>query len=85
MCNTAFVRTEQTGDPLSTNLRRLREKADLSQVALAVAAGLSPATVVRIEAGQKPRLETLEQLAKVLGVGVGDLVTQPSPTTAGAA
>jgi transcriptional regulator with XRE-family HTH domain len=69
------VRAEQGVDPLPGNVRRLREANNLSQVALAVAAGLSPATVARIEAGQKPRLETVEQLAGALKVDIWELLS----------
>lgn len=69
------MRAEQTpGSALATNIRTRREAEGLTQVALAVAAGVSPATVFRAEAGQSPRLETLAEFARVLKVDVGDLI-----------
>lgn len=72
------VRPEQKSEPttpLGRNLRARREARELSQAVLAVTAGLSPATVARIEAGTiNPRLDTLAALAGVLGCSVADLV-----------
>ncbi len=75
------MRAEQTATALPANLRALREAKGLTQVELAVAAGVSPATVFRVEAGKRPRLDTLEQFAAVLGVSVTELID----STAGAA
>jgi transcriptional regulator with XRE-family HTH domain len=64
-------------------LRRLRKAADFTQAQLAFQAGLTAAVVVTLEAervpGTKdrvpdPRMSTLTALARVLGVGVGELV-----------
>ena len=55
-------------------LKRIRESKGLSQAKLAQLAGLNPVTVHRIEHGHKsPTVKTLESLARVLGVEVGDL------------
>ena len=54
-------------------VRELREEAGVSQVGLAVAAGMDPATLNRLEMGKaNPNLKTLERLADALGVEVGD-------------
>jgi transcriptional regulator with XRE-family HTH domain len=45
-------------------VRELREEAGVSQVRLAVAAGMDPATLNRLEMGKaSPNLKTLERLA----------------------
>jgi transcriptional regulator with XRE-family HTH domain len=55
-------------------LKRIRESRGLSQAKLAQLAGLNPVTVHRIEHGHKsPTVKTLESLAQVLDVEVGDL------------
>lgn len=53
-----------------------REHRELSQRALAKAAGVAPVLVQKIEAGAivDPRLSSLRKLAGALGVTVGDLV-----------
>jgi transcriptional regulator with XRE-family HTH domain len=54
-------------------IRELREEKGLTQVRLAVAADMNPATLNRIEMGKaSPNLKTLERLADALGVEVGD-------------
>ena len=55
-------------------LRDLRIKAVLSQEDLGKMAGMSAATVNRLEVGkQKPRFVTIRKLAKALGVEPGDI------------
>jgi len=55
-------------------VRELRTEKGLTQVRLAVAADMNPATLNRIEQGKaNPNLKTLERLAHALGVEVGDL------------
>lgn len=52
-------------------LRKLREKAGLSQVELAVAVGVSPATIYRLEAGRnQPTDATYTALCEFFGVKV---------------
>ena len=63
---------------LGQRIRRLRNSAGLSQVALAGAAGIGRVTVVRLEKGeQTPRFKTLSAIAKALGVGVSELLVEP--------
>lgn len=54
---------------LSKNVKRLRERADLSQGHLAARAGLGNSYVSMLEAGTRSAtLETVEHLANALGV-----------------
>ncbi|HMJ02307.1 MAG TPA: helix-turn-helix transcriptional regulator [Conexibacter sp.] len=56
-------------------LRRIRRERDLSQEALARAAGLAPNHVSELERAKRdPRLTTLVQLADALGMPVGELL-----------
>jgi transcriptional regulator with XRE-family HTH domain len=60
---------------MGLRLRQLREKKGLSVRALAEKAGVDWSAINRIELGKtKPRLDTLERLAKALGVGLRDLL-----------
>lgn len=66
-------------DMSMTALHRLRTKAGLTQLELAYRAGLTPATVCRIERGhQAPTLKTCYQIASALGVNVGTLIGDPA-------
>ena len=63
---------------LGRRIRRLRNSAGLSQVALAGAAGIGRVTLVRLEKGEHtPRYKTLSAVARVLGVGVEELLVEP--------
>ncbi len=60
---------------IGTTIRTLRERAGLSQEALARASGMIRANLSRIEASKhRPTLETLERIAKALKVPVADLI-----------
>jgi transcriptional regulator with XRE-family HTH domain len=53
----------------AANVRRLRAKKKLSQKALADKVGISVSYVSMLERGQRsPPLETIERMAKALGV-----------------
>jgi len=57
------------------NVRRLRAKKKLSQKALADKVGISVSYVSMLERGQRsPPLETIEKMAKALGVPPGNLL-----------
>ena len=59
---------------LAESLRRLREKAGLSQVQMARRLGISRPTLNRLEtASQNTTLNTLGQLCRTLRCGPGDL------------
>lgn len=61
---------------ISDNLRKLRGKKGYSLEKIARLADLSLNTIVKIENGvnQNPTIETLTKIAKVLDVGVDDLI-----------
>ena len=60
---------------ISENIRKLRQKKGMSQNRLSKEADLALNTIVKIETWEKPNptLETLEKIAKALGVSVSDL------------
>ena len=65
-----------SGAQLAQQLRDLRDQKGMSQDALARASTVSRPSITAIERGQSnPRLETLEQLARALDVGVLELIT----------
>lgn len=60
----------------ATNVRRLRSRLDLSQSALARKVGCSISYVSMLERGRRsPPLETVEKVAKALGVAPAALLT----------
>jgi transcriptional regulator with XRE-family HTH domain len=60
---------------VSDNIRKLRQKKGMSQDRLSKKADLALNTIVKIETGENPNptLETLEKIAKALGISVTDL------------
>lgn len=57
------------------NLRNAREKAGLSQDALADKAGMHRNAIALLEAGKRdPKVSTVVKLAKALGVKASDLL-----------
>ena len=60
---------------VSENIRKLRQKKGMSQDRLSKEADLALNTIVKIETGENPNptVETLEKIAKALGVSVADL------------
>jgi transcriptional regulator with XRE-family HTH domain len=62
------------------SVRRLRNERGLSQRRLAAEAGIDQVTLVHIETGKtSPKVETLEKLAKALGVQVGEFFPLAQP------
>lgn len=54
---------------VAANILRLREKADLSQLALALNAEITPSALFEIEhTCGNPRLNTLSKIARALGI-----------------
>ncbi len=72
--------TSKEASPLAERLKKIREKAGMSQQDLAVKAGLSISSVSQIEQGKKPdpRVSTIQALASALGVDCTALVGQGS-------
>ena len=60
---------------VSENIRKLRQKRGVSQDRLSKEADLALNTIVKIETGENPNptVETLEKIAKALGVSVREL------------
>lgn len=63
---------------IGDNLKRLRRMNALTQEELAAKAGITAATLVRIERGQveEPHVSTIRKLAHALGVEPRELVRQ---------
>jgi XRE family transcriptional regulator, regulator of sulfur utilization len=65
-------------EALAYNMRVLRAKRAVSQIALAAEAGTTTATISAIENSEgNPTLEVLQRLADALGVDVGVLFAKP--------
>jgi transcriptional regulator with XRE-family HTH domain len=56
--------------PLADRIKALREAAGLSQMALAVRAGIALSALTKIEQGaaQHPRYDTIRAIARALGI-----------------
>lgn len=62
-------------DKISLKVKFERQKKGLSQEALALEAGLSRNSISKIETGQvSPTIQTLEKIAKALGIDFMTLV-----------
>lgn len=69
------------GQRLGRNVSRLRKEAALTQEELAQRIGVEPETVSRMERGATvPSLSTVEMIAEALGIRLGDLLEEPTPT-----
>lgn len=67
---------------VGSRVRTVREAKGLSQEAVAFAAGLSCSTVERVERGLgSPRVDTLQAIARALGVPAAELL-EPEPERA---
>ncbi len=68
--------------PISSNIRILRKKADLTQIDVAKALGVSIATFRRWEAGETaPTGTRIVELAKILQVEPESLVSENKPVS----
>ena len=58
------------------NIKKLRKAKDLSQEKFSGLADASHATIIKIKSGgiQSPTIDTVQKIAKALGVGVDDLI-----------
>lgn len=72
-----------TASPIGNHLRRLRfDHGEMTQEALAKAAGITRQTIIALEGGRyAPSLELAMRLAHVFGRGVDDIFfwTEPPP------
>jgi transcriptional regulator with XRE-family HTH domain len=59
-------------------LRRRRQEAALTQVELAQRSGVTPLTIVRLEAGYPARMSTIRKLSRVLKVKPAELMRKES-------
>ena len=62
---------------LSKNLKALRTLRGYSLARCSMVTGVSKSTLHGIEHGQTPRLDTVEQIARSLGVPVTSLLSDP--------
>ena len=60
---------------IAKNIRKYRKERGLSQDKLSRLADISHATIIKIESGgiQSPTIDTVQKIAKALGVGLEDL------------
>ncbi len=61
---------------LANNIKRYRAKLGLSQEQLAQKSGVTYSTLAKLESGvnQNPKVQTLQQIAKVLGATIDELL-----------
>ncbi|MDD5638708.1 MAG: helix-turn-helix transcriptional regulator [Candidatus Pacebacteria bacterium] len=62
--------------PIGKNIKKLRKQKGLSQDRISKLADISYNTVIKLESGgiTNPSIDTLQKLAKALGVGVDNLI-----------
>ena len=67
---------ESSKNNIAKTVKRLREKAGLSQEKLARLADVSNNTLINIEAGKQgnPTIETLKKIAKALNISIEELI-----------
>jgi len=68
--------TVSSKNNIAKTVKRLREKAGLSQEKLARLADVSNNTIINIEVGKQdnPTIETLKKIAKALNTPIEDLI-----------
>ena len=61
---------------VAKNIKKLRKEKGLSQDRLSRLADVSHATIIKIESGgiQSPTIDTVQKIAKALGVGIENLL-----------
>ena len=61
---------------IAKNIKKYRKERGLSQDKLSRLADVSHATIIKIESGgiQSPTIDTVQKIAKALGVGLEDLM-----------
>ena len=65
----------KTISTIAKNIKKHRKEKGLSQDKLSRLADISHATIIKIESGgiQSPTIDTVQKIAKALGVGLEDL------------
>ena len=65
-----------SGKTISENIKRLRNKLDLTQDDLAKKADIKYTTLMKVESGtvNKPSVQTMAKIAKALGVSIEELI-----------
>ncbi len=65
----------KTISTIAKNIKKRRNEKGLSQDKLSRLADVSHATIIKIESGgiQSPTIDTVQKIAKALGVGLEDL------------
>jgi len=66
----------KTISTVAKNIKKYRKERDLSQDKLSRLADVSHATIIKIESSgiQSPTIDTVQKIAKALGIGVEDLI-----------
>jgi len=66
----------KTISTIAKNIKKRRKEKGLSQDKLSRLADVSHATIIKIESGgiQSPTINTVQKIAKALGVDVNDLI-----------
>jgi len=66
----------KTISTIARNIKKHRKEKGLSQDKLSRLADVSHATIIKIESGgiQSPTIDTVQKIAKALGVDVNDLI-----------
>lgn len=73
----------KTINAFPANLERLRRERDISQERLAELAGVTRAAIWQYENGYAfPRIGVLENMARVFGCTVPELIDEPRPKSA---
>jgi transcriptional regulator with XRE-family HTH domain len=67
---------EKINIPLAKNIKKYRQRAELSQDKLSKLAGITLHTITKIESGATldPRVETVKRIADALGCSVDQLL-----------
>ena len=65
----------KTISTIAKNIKKYRKEKGLSQDKLSRLADVSHATIIKIESGgiQSPTIDTVQKIAKALGIGLEDL------------
>ena len=65
-----------SGKTISKNIKKMRAKLGLTQDDLAKKADIKYTTLMKVESGSvnKPSVQTMDKIAKALGVSIEDLI-----------